>query len=236
MRTTLAVVLVSVAAIAFFFGIIGVFGILPALSTLFLYVAIRLCPSPCVRNASMTALEARTCRPRKDPRAHRDFHFIFPRFVVERGRQRLRRHSPPDAIPTCNRVAQGSRASCPHIQEETLMNASTTAMTSSTGKYTSPAFWERLWRMSGINFVVFAIIAAVMYGDQGNSHPSPDRRGDCRHGHPQPPVVRGGNQDHAGGCGPGRLGRCRNRLQHRGGCVVSAVDSRHVPHDHSHRN
>ena len=48
------------------------------------------------------------------------------------------------------------------------MNASTTAITSSTGKYTSPAFWERLWRMSGVNFVVFAIIAAVVYGDQGD--------------------------------------------------------------------
>ena len=40
MRTTLIAVLVSIAVIAFFFGIIGVFGILPALSTLFLYLAI----------------------------------------------------------------------------------------------------------------------------------------------------------------------------------------------------
>jgi hypothetical protein len=26
--------------------------------------------------------------------------------------------------------------------------------------------WERLWRSSGINFVVFFIIAYVIYGDQ----------------------------------------------------------------------
>src|SRR3989440_7940960 len=37
--------------------------------------------------------------------------------------------------------------------------------TSSTGVNTS-AFWERLWRMSGINFVVFFVIAYVIYGYQ----------------------------------------------------------------------
>src|SRR5882724_6682335 len=40
------------------------------------------------------------------------------------------------------------------------MSASTTAMASSTS-----GFWERLWRMSGINFVAFAIIAYVIYGN-----------------------------------------------------------------------
>jgi hypothetical protein len=39
-------------------------------------------------------------------------------------------------------------------------------MTSPTSVYTTPAFWERLWRMSGINFVVFFIIAYVIYGNQ----------------------------------------------------------------------
>jgi hypothetical protein len=43
------------------------------------------------------------------------------------------------------------------------MSASTSAMTSSTS---TRGFWERLWRMSGINFVVFAIIAYVIYGNQ----------------------------------------------------------------------
>jgi hypothetical protein len=39
-------------------------------------------------------------------------------------------------------------------------------MTSSTSVSTTPAFWERLWRQSGINFVVFFIIAYVLYGYQ----------------------------------------------------------------------
>ena len=46
------------------------------------------------------------------------------------------------------------------------MSASTTAMTSSTSVYTTRGFWERLWRMSGINFVAFVIIAYVIYGYQ----------------------------------------------------------------------
>ena len=45
------------------------------------------------------------------------------------------------------------------------MSASTTATSSSTGANTS-VFWERLWRMSGINFVVFFIIAYVLYRHQ----------------------------------------------------------------------
>src|SRR5258708_38505516 len=46
------------------------------------------------------------------------------------------------------------------------MSASTIAKTSSTSVYTTSVFWERLWRMSGINFVVFFIIAYVIYGYQ----------------------------------------------------------------------
>ena len=45
------------------------------------------------------------------------------------------------------------------------MSASTIATSSSTGKY-GRAFWERLWRGSGNNFVIFAIIAYVIYGSQ----------------------------------------------------------------------
>jgi hypothetical protein len=40
MRTSFVITLLSVAAVAFFFTIIGVFGILPALSALLLFVAI----------------------------------------------------------------------------------------------------------------------------------------------------------------------------------------------------
>src|ERR1700730_14059264 len=39
-------------------------------------------------------------------------------------------------------------------------------MNASTSVYTTPMFWERLWRMSGINFVIFFIIAYLIYGYQ----------------------------------------------------------------------
>ena len=54
------------------------------------------------------------------------------------------------------------------------MSASVTATTASTSPYTTGAFWERLWRMSGINFVVFFIIAYVIYGSQPQVGASPD--------------------------------------------------------------
>lgn len=37
---------------------------------------------------------------------------------------------------------------------------------SSTSLYSTPAFWERLWRTAGIQFVVFFIITYVIYGYQ----------------------------------------------------------------------
>ena len=46
------------------------------------------------------------------------------------------------------------------------MTASTPAMASSTSVYNAPAFWERLWRTSGIQFVVLFIIAYIIYGYQ----------------------------------------------------------------------
>ena len=46
------------------------------------------------------------------------------------------------------------------------MSASTTATTSSTSVYTTPAFWERLWRSSGVQSVGLFIVAYVIYGDQ----------------------------------------------------------------------
>ena len=46
------------------------------------------------------------------------------------------------------------------------MSTSTTAMASSTSTYNTSAFWERLWRMSGINFLVFLIIAYFICGPQ----------------------------------------------------------------------
>jgi hypothetical protein len=54
------------------------------------------------------------------------------------------------------------------------MSAPTAAVSASTSPYTTGAFWERLWRMSGINFVVFFIIAYVIYGSQPQVGASPD--------------------------------------------------------------
>ena len=48
------------------------------------------------------------------------------------------------------------------------MSASTTAMTPP-ASVSSPVFWKRLWRTSGIQFVVFFIIAiiAAIFGFSG---------------------------------------------------------------------
>jgi hypothetical protein len=45
------------------------------------------------------------------------------------------------------------------------MSASTTAVTSSS-LYTTPAFWERLWRTSGLQFVGLFVLAWFIYGYQ----------------------------------------------------------------------
>ncbi len=44
------------------------------------------------------------------------------------------------------------------------MSASTTAVSSSAGTYNAAAFWERLWRSSGLQFVGLFIVAAFIYG------------------------------------------------------------------------
>ena len=46
------------------------------------------------------------------------------------------------------------------------MTAPTTAVPSSASGYTTPAFWERLWRTSGLQFVGLFIIASLIYGSQ----------------------------------------------------------------------
>jgi hypothetical protein len=54
------------------------------------------------------------------------------------------------------------------------MTASTIPATASTSVYMTPVFWERLWRTSGIQFVVFFIISYVIYGYQPQVGASPD--------------------------------------------------------------
>jgi hypothetical protein len=46
------------------------------------------------------------------------------------------------------------------------MSISTTTMTSSTSAYTTPAFWERLWRTAGIQSVGLFVMAYFVYGYQ----------------------------------------------------------------------
>jgi len=47
-------------------------------------------------------------------------------------------------------------------------------VTSSASVYTTPAFWERLWRTSGLQFVGFFIIAYFVYGYQPSVGASAD--------------------------------------------------------------
>ncbi len=49
-------------------------------------------------------------------------------------------------------------------------------MSASTGTTSSgdPAFWERLWRLSGINFILFFIVANIIYGVQPEPGASSD--------------------------------------------------------------
>ena len=54
------------------------------------------------------------------------------------------------------------------------MSASTTAVTSSTSAYTTPAFWERLWRTAGIQSVGLFIIGYAIYGYQPHIGASTD--------------------------------------------------------------
>ena len=44
------------------------------------------------------------------------------------------------------------------------MSASTAAATASSSPYSTPAFWERLWRSAGIQFAVFFVITCFIYG------------------------------------------------------------------------
>ena len=54
------------------------------------------------------------------------------------------------------------------------MTSSTTAIDASAAGYNTPAFWEYLWRTSGLQFVGFFIITSVIYGYQPQVGASPD--------------------------------------------------------------
>jgi hypothetical protein len=63
------------------------------------------------------------------------------------------------------------------------MSASNTAKASTTSAYASPAFWERLWRTSGLQFVALFIIASVIYGSQPQVGASAEALVAFYHGH-----------------------------------------------------
>ena len=52
----------------------------------------------------------------------------------------------------------------PRAQEGFLM--STSAVASASGKYTTPAFWEHLWRSAGLQFAGLFIVTYIIYGYQ----------------------------------------------------------------------
>src|SRR5262249_24398970 len=55
---------------------------------------------------------------------------------------------------------------------EIVMSASITAGTSSS-PYATPAFWERFWRLSGLQFVALFVLVWVIYGYQPGIGASP---------------------------------------------------------------
>lgn len=62
------------------------------------------------------------------------------------------------------------------------MSGSTPAMTSPIGVNTS-AFWERLWRTSGVQFIALCVIAYLIYGNQPSVGASPDALAAFYHDH-----------------------------------------------------
>jgi hypothetical protein len=55
-----------------------------------------------------------------------------------------------------------------------ILNSPSVQSSASTSVYTTPGFWERLWRLSGVNFVVCFIIGYILYGSQPGVSTSAD--------------------------------------------------------------
>src|SRR6266481_1602115 len=66
-----------------------------------------------------------------------------------------------------------SRIASDSFRKEILMSAST-GTTSSDSVYTTPAFWERLWRTAGIQSIFCFIVAYIVYGHQSQVGASAD--------------------------------------------------------------
>src|ERR1700716_3479177 len=57
------------------------------------------------------------------------------------------------------------RVASDSLRKESIMST-TPGTTSSASVYTTPAFWERLWRTAGIQSVLCFIVAYIVYGHQ----------------------------------------------------------------------
>ena len=58
-----------------------------------------------------------------------------------------------------------SRVASDSVLKDILMSTSA-GTTSSASVYTTPAFWERLWRTAGLQSVLCFIVAYIVYGQQ----------------------------------------------------------------------
>src|SRR5258708_36262522 len=58
-----------------------------------------------------------------------------------------------------------SRVASDRLQKEILMSSSTSTI-SSASVYTTPAFWERLWRTAGIQSIFCFLVAYIVHGHQ----------------------------------------------------------------------
>ena len=134
--------------------------------------------------------------------------------------------------------------------------STSTGTTSSASVYTTPAFWERLWRTAGIQSLLCFIVAYFVYGHQPQVGASADALAAFYDGDRMRILIAAvfyglavlnlmwfaGAQDHPGGCGTRRLGRgdclkCRPRsafpLAHRGGRSPRVLD-RQLGKSHTH--
>jgi hypothetical protein len=111
---------------------------------------------------------------------------------------------------------------------EILMSAST-GTTSSASVYTTPAFWERLWRAAGIQSFLCFIVAYIVYDHQPKVGASADALADFYDGDRMRILIAAvfyglavlnpmwfeGRSGRPGGCGTRRLARGGDRLQRR---------------------
>ena len=93
------------------------------------------------------------------------------------------------------------------------MNASSAAVASSTSAKSPRAFWEHLWRQSGINFVLFVVIGFLKSSPLGECHDGDEcsdnyKKPDLHNAMPFSEDFAGGGSAHRGGWCGGRSVQC----------------------------